>query len=216
MTTSTATSTHVPVADRLITDDFATTKPDLWRELFQGMPFVETQSTVPDNNQEIIDEWPGNSTRQLSYPRELTRQIETLFNVATSEYFEDGMEGNFSKALVLMIKVHGTSALNVIARLVSYGQVGAEVAAEALRRIGNMNHPPTYHTRLMMLGRSLQAKSAFIRDGAALGLASLDDPAAIPWVKQAVEREKIKELREDLLLVLDQLENTRLCLTSSG
>jgi hypothetical protein len=46
-----------------------------------------------------------------------------------------------------------------------------------------------------------------VRDGATLGLASLNDPQAITPLKQAIEREQIGELREDMQQVLDQLEN---------
>jgi HEAT repeat protein len=87
-------------------------------------------------------------------------------------------------------------------------QVNAEVASEAMRWLGHIDHPITYRSRLHLLERSLHNSSARVRDGAGLGLASLDDPHAIPYLKQAIEREQYQELRHDLKQVVIQLEST--------
>lgn len=136
------------------------------------------------------------------------REITVLFAAGTEEVFEDGMESEFSKALRVLVRVYGEVALEVLARHIIGGGSNEEVGAEALRWLGHMQHPPTYYPRLWLLERSLFCESARVRDGALLGLASLNDPVAIPYLKKAIVREKVEELREDMEQVLDQLQGT--------
>jgi HEAT repeat protein len=57
--------------------------------------------------------------------------------------------------------------------------------------------------------RSLQSRSSWIRDAAALGLEAMDDPAAIPYLKEALGREPNSELRRYLQSVLEYLQRKR-------
>jgi hypothetical protein len=67
---------------------------------------------------------------------------------------------------------------------------------------------------LWLLERSLGSRSSRIRDGAVLGLAFLDDAAAIPYLRQVIDREPVKELRADMEQVLAQLESSLRCHSS--
>ena len=147
----------------------------------------------------------GNSTVLQECPAEVEQKIEALFVRAREEVFEDGMESEFSKGFVSMVRKYGDVAIEVIARLIVYGKVNQEVASEALRWLGDIDHASTYDKRLWLLERSLRCSSARIRDGAALGLAYLDDPHAIRYLKQAIQQEPCEELREDMKQVLAQL-----------
>jgi len=138
--------------------------------------------------------------------KEVERKVQALFEVAREEFFEDGIESQLSKGLESLVKKHGENAIEVLANLVINERINAEVAAETLRWLGRISHPSTYSSRLWLLERSLFCSSARVRDGAALGLASLDDSTAIPYLIQAIGREKITELREDMRQVLSQLE----------
>ena len=138
---------------------------------------------------------------------EIDQKIETLFGAAREQVFEDGMESDFSKELISLVKKYGNAAITVLTRLIITEQVNAEVASEALRWLGNIEHPASYRSRLWLLERSLFCSSARVRDGAALGLASLDDPHAIPHLRRAIQRENCNELRKDIEQVLIQLEN---------
>ena len=77
-----------------------------------------------------------------------------------------------------------------------------------------MDDPRTHEVRLEVLGKCLAHPSHYVRDGAGLGIASTDDPRGIFALRRAIEREHCPELREDLELVLAQLEETRDCRTS--
>ena len=56
----------------------------------------------------------------------------------------------------------------------------------------------------------IDSPSAWVRDGAGLGLSFLDDPRSIPDLEEAIKNESSKALKEDLVLVLNQLKETAL------
>ncbi len=155
-----------------------------------------------------------NATKRHDLEEAVSQSIVMLFEKARDEFFEDGMESVFSRKLVSLVQEYGNAAVEAIASLTFEGKANAEVAAEGLRWLGHMDHPSSYDSRRRLLEKSLFSSSARIRDGAALGLASLDDPAAIPNLGKAIEREPHAELREDLEQVLAQLEATRQCHSS--
>ena len=175
----------------------------------------EDNTTAPTELLEEVDlfdqERLGNTTAQEEPLGEL---IKILFRKAQGIAFKDGMESDFSRELVRLVRQYGKTAMEVITTLIVNDNVDAEVAAEALRWLGRMDHPPSHHDRLWLLERSLFSTSVLVRDGAALGLASLDDPHAIPYLQQAIEQEKYASLREDLEQVLEQLESTRSAVSS--
>lgn len=167
---------------------------------------------------EILGELSGNSSEQqaspaegLQTPEDIDRIVESLFVGATGQHFEDGMESKFSKELMSVIETYGNDALISIAWLVKNEKMDAEVVSEALRWIGYMDHGPTRNTRRGLLEKCLSSTSARVRDGAALGLAFLDDHRAIASLQKAIKKEKCSELKENLKQVLVQLENTRQC-----
>ncbi|NOT54677.1 MAG: HEAT repeat domain-containing protein [Deltaproteobacteria bacterium] len=135
--------------------------------------------------------------------------LKVLFREVGSMTFKDGMESDFSRELIRLVRQYGKTAMEVITSLIVNDNVNAEVAAETLRWLGRVDHPTSHYDRLWLLERSLFSTSVLVRDGAALGLASLDDPHAIPYLRQAIDREKYASLREDLEQVHCQLEGTR-------
>ena len=118
------------------------------------------------------------------------------------------MESNFSRALVEKVTEGKTKVVEILAALVVAEQMNAEVLSEALRCLGHMEDNETYALRRWTLEQGLYSSSPRIRDGAALGLSFLDDPHAIPYLKEAVERESIQMLREDLKQILELVENS--------
>jgi hypothetical protein len=150
--------------------------------------------------------WLENSTAQQERPEAVDQEITNMFDAAKEQDLEDGMESEFSTSLLSLVRKYGNAAMEVVAGLIIYERVNAEVASEALRWLGHMADPTSYHFRRWLLERSLRCSSAMVRDGAALGLASMDDPHAIPYLKQAILREDYTELSEDMRQVLAQLE----------
>lgn len=159
-------------------------------------------STVP---QQL--ELSESSTVQQERGKELERRIQAIFRESLEEDFEDGMESKFSRDLLSLVRRHGNAAMSEISYLIIYERVNSEVSYVALCWLGRMDDPLTYSYRLWLLEKALASASARVRDGAALGLASMGDPNAIPYISDAVRRENCVELREDLKQVLEELES---------
>lgn len=141
-------------------------------------------------------------------PEPLVEGLRQIFFAAREEVFEDGMDSVFSRQLVDFMKSHGRLAIGILSDLLLSEKVNAEVAGEALRHVGYLEHTPTHISRRRLLEHCLFGSSGRIRDGAILGIAGMDDPKSIPCVEQAVARESIAELQEDMQAVLEQLRET--------
>lgn len=150
-----------------------------------------------------------NSTKEPRRDEELERSIISLFMMSGDEEFESGMISDFSRDLCLIIDNHGKAAMEIITYLFLYKEVNPEVLCEALRWLGRIDQLDSHSYRLWLLEKSLESTSIFVRDGAILGIASLDDPCAIPAVHKAIEKENCEELRENMQVVLQQLEETQ-------
>lgn len=153
---------------------------------------------------------PGSATVPYDPPQELKERFDYLFALAKEEVFEDGMESEFSRSLVTLIEKYQDAALEVLTELIIGGNMNPEIASEALRWIGHIENPVTHRARLKLLEHGLFSPSARIRDGAILGLASMDDPRAMRSLEQAIEDEEVPELHDDMMDVLEQLRDTLL------
>lgn len=120
------------------------------------------------------------------------------------------MESDFSKELVRLVRHYGNAAIGEIAAAI-VDPANADRAAEALPWLGRVDHPPSHQERLSLLEHCLSSPSILVRDRAALGLAALDDPRALPSLQRAIDRETYPSLREDLEQVCDQLREKGAC-----
>ncbi len=152
--------------------------------------------------------WAESATAKEKKEEEIESKVFALFEAADAEVFEDGIENRFSQDLISLITSLGNAAVKSVADIIISGHANPEVASEALRWIGRLDNPQSSSNRLWLLESCLNCDSAKTRDGAILGLASMDDPKAIPYIKNAMERETLSELKKDMQQVIDQLENT--------
>ena len=67
----------------------------------------------------------------------------------------------------------------------------------------------TRRSRLTVLTSSLKSPDPRLRDAASIGLAALDDPAAIEDLRDAIDQGAFPQLRQNLTLTLDQLQATQ-------
>ena len=152
-----------------------------------------------------------NSTLEIEYPIEILDELQTLVFSAKDEVFEDGIETGFSRGLVAYIERYGELALQVLTDFIISERINPEIASEGLRWIGRIENPYSRLSRRRLLEWCLlNCNSSRVKDGALLGLASMDDPSSIPYLELAVERETIQELRQDMGQVLEQLKVTTL------
>lgn len=131
-----------------------------------------------------------------------------IFGLGRDVIFHDGAETLFSNELVAFIEREGVLAIQALCQ--AWLGVGEDydVMGEAARWIGRMEHDVTHKARLHLLRIWLLAESHYTRDGALLGLASLDDPAALPMLRYALTLESIPDLANAMQQVIDQLEET--------
>jgi len=134
-------------------------------------------------------------------------ELDELRSSARDEVFEDGVESNFSIRFLNLFDRNPEPVLEVITALIVNRKMDDESAAETLRILGRITHHPTHSARLWLLERSLNSHSATVRDGALLGIASMDDSSAAPYLRKALLKEHITGLREDLEQALDLLEH---------
>lgn len=149
---------------------------------------------------------PETSTSQPERAPKIDTKVRHAFAAAVDEIFEDGMCSEFSTRLEALVIDYGDACIEAVAKLLIYEEARPEIASEALRCLGRIDHPSSYSQRLWLLEKCLLSPSGAVRDAAALGLASLDDPRALPYVRQAADRERIPLLRTFLQQVVDQLE----------
>lgn len=165
------------------------------------------RESAQEGTTQLVEERPENSTLQQEHWQEVVQRVEAVFSAAEEETFEDGMSSAFSKQIVSLVQKYSDAAIEAMTQIIMFGRTNSEVASEALRWLGRVNHRRTHNFRLWLLESSLENMSAQVRDGASLGLASMSDTSAIPYVGQAVEQEKNPELREDMKQVLEELED---------
>lgn len=135
--------------------------------------------------------------------------IQKIANDSVDEVFIDGMESDFSRRLTVTLESYGKPAVGALERLIELDSSNVELVGEILRQVGEIEDLNTHQERLTLLTRNLDAPDPRIRDAAALGLASLDDPKAIDDLLEAWDRERYPQLKGNLRMVLDQLQYTR-------
>lgn len=140
--------------------------------------------------------------------RLLDEEIANLFSLANHIALEPGFPNSFSEGLEKVIEEHGNQALKAIQDLILGDQVKSSIAMEALQYVGDAESVTWLNARRKMLETCLrESNSSWVRDGAGLGIASLNDVRSIGAVKEAIQKEPSDALKEDLNLVLYQLQN---------
>lgn len=143
-------------------------------------------------NQDIPETVPGDD-------------IGAIFRDADAEIFHDGMDSDFSRRLRDAIARHGDAAITALEAHLLAPTSSSEAPEEALRLLGTIKDTRTHATRLALLLRALESPHLRLRDAASIGIAALDDPAAIDGLRRAIEAERSGWLRTNLDLTLSQL-----------
>ena len=139
----------------------------------------------------------------------LLQNVKDLFEKGAAEFFQDGMDSNFSRSLLSLLGSRGADALSAIAEYLSWNEGNPEVVSEALRWVAEFGGPETLPKRWFILRRGLKSRSPVVRDGAILGFAALDDLRARSILLEARESEQIRELQLLIDRVAARLEHRR-------
>lgn len=200
---------HIPPTDSNVATGFDNPLVENFFQKVKSVSPYQIQDIEDAHTVKYYGEGVESSTSKFVNSNVLEKQANSIFINAKEEIFEDGMESQFSRNLSQFIVSFGHPAMEAIINLLLSNSVNTEVASEALRVIGRLNHKITYRDRLWLLERGLYNSSARVRDGAILGLAFMNDSIAIAPLKSAIDRERIPELQQDMKQVLAQLEGIR-------
>ena len=156
---------------------------------------------------------PPSDASTLPFP--FTRRSELPIEIDWSscltgfvdEEIEDGMTASLGEKISNLIRFHGSEAVKRLKGLISSNELSPSLASHTLRWLGRIKDSASFDSRLELLCESLRSKSPAIRDGASLGLAALGSTKAIPFLLEAIEREKLPGLRADLEQVRRKLQN---------
>lgn len=186
-----------PPSDLILFDDYSARTDSLfWANELRWRPVIAVFET----------------STALSLPQKTAKkEVDELFTREVSDTFGEEFESEFGLELQAIILRHGELAIDALTGVVLSDRVNKELASEVLRELGRVKDPTSYRRRLWLLESGLFSNSARIRDAASLGLASLDDPHAIPYLRKAIDEEQCDELRDDLKQVLEQLQETQVC-----
>ena len=125
----------------------------------------------------------------LKQESDIAAEIRNLFSLATFIALEPGMTNSFSEGLEEVIEKYGEPALRGIQDIILNEETKSAIAMEALQYIGRSDSETWKNERRKTLENCLlNSRSAWVRDGAGLGLASLDDPRSIPVLQAAISK----------------------------
>ena len=147
------------------------------------------------------------STPPASIPRQLGEQLDRLCLAAHDEQFEAGVESRFSRGLQQLCAYDPTSVLQALRARLTDNDASSEVLAEILQWASRQEADAIRALVVDLLSTGLHHMSSLVRDAAASGLAYLDEGAAVSHLRQAIAREKVPELRQDLEDLICSLES---------
>lgn len=143
------------------------------------------------------------TTQHESLEAEL--ELRRTLNSVPDELFEDGVENELSRAIPRLVARFGAAAVEAIARLYLGRMVPRDIMSEVLRWLGRVEDEATCEARFWFLIYCLRDDSPAVRSAAALGLASLEDVRAVPYLRREAGAESIGLLRCRLEKVANEL-----------
>lgn len=125
--------------------------------------------------------------------------------------FLDGHESAFSDAIKTYFCRHPNYASVFIEKEIRLKRFSDELFGEALRAIGRLDDDFSVYIRLQLLVNCLISDSTRVKDGALLGIASIDKPVQYVMIalQEAIDRETITPLKQSMQQVYDQLMQTK-------
>lgn len=146
------------------------------------------------------------STQERRPDVETLARLDAMLSAARRDIIEDGRDNAVTEQLPDLFTKDFNAVVPALMAVIESGRALPIVSAELLKELGRIRDAASHNSRRWLLEWALNGASPFIRDGAALGLARLADPAAINALRRAVNSELNTQTRADLQLVLDELE----------
>lgn len=135
-------------------------------------------------------------------------ELSRILLNAKDEEFEFGVESALAVHLKEYVDKYRADGIEVLSKVLALPTVSPQVVGESLAILGQIVDSKTYTQRVQILEESLSSNRAAIRRGAIVGLAYLDDPAAMPQLRHALEIERVGWVRNYITATLRQLQQT--------
>ena len=132
-----------------------------------------------------------------------------LFQINTEELFLDGIDSSLSRDVISAVEAFGNAAVKAVEKITDSGSANVEVVGELLRQMGYVEDIWSHQARREVLARKLESSDPRIRDAASVGIAALDDPSVLEHITRAFARETSTLVKQNLKLVMDQLQETK-------
>ena len=145
------------------------------------------------------------STQLRKVTPEIQAKLDAMLDAARRDVIEDGMYNAINERLPDLIARDFSAVIPAIMSVIEAGRTAPVIAAEVLKELGRLRDSASHTNRLWVLERALGLSSSFVRDGAGLGLATLADARALPYLRRAIENEPDSQTKADLQLVVDEL-----------
>ena len=138
---------------------------------------------------------------------ELREDTERFLRVAAEEPYRDGMEGRPQAALRRFLAKGSVAAVHVLGSRILPRWANRGVAADVARLLGRVHDPTSVDERRHVVERLLHSESPLVRDSAAVALADMEDRRGIRPLEEAIEREPLSSLKDDMELALGHLRD---------
>lgn len=136
-------------------------------------------------------------------------QLDQLFSSAHEEQFEVGTDSRFARSLQQLSERDPVTVLQCLRERLVGSEANSEVLGEVLRWASRLEAVAIRTLVVELISTGLHHPSSLVRDAAALSFACLDEGRAIAHLQQALGREQVPELREDLEDLIRSLERSR-------
>ena len=157
---------------------------------------------------QTIEAFADSSTQVRKTTPEIQARLDAMLAAARNDIIEDGKSNAVTERLEELFLRDFRAIVPAIIAAIENGRTPPIIAAELLKELGRIRDAGSHVARRWVLARGLSMSSPFVRDGAALGLARLADPAALQYLRKSIDAEPSAEIRADLQLVMDELAET--------
>lgn len=165
----------------------------------------------PANEGILYDAWSLKEkfNMQFDFPEYTTSMLHDILKKGRHEHFETGMYSFMGARLTMLVLLYGENPLNDMLQFVLEPSLTNSID-QMCRVLGHMTDKATHEQRRSVIEYVLlHHPDITVKDSAALGLASLDDPASIPILERVIRETTLNGFKEDLQQVLNQLIETQ-------
>ena len=136
---------------------------------------------------------------------EIELRLDIVFNAARDERFEPGMNSRFASELERLLRWEADVVISLLKKRLST-EDNADILSEMLSCLVRENYSMPRDSVIEVLAIGLNHTSPLVRDAAALAISVLGEEIAVPYLRMAIEKEEIPELKEDLEDLFSSLE----------